>query len=57
MLVEPGDAGPGWRCHGGLHGGEILGVSQVGQHILQFGPIRPWDEEEEEDEKRIMEKE
>ncbi len=42
MLVEAGQAGPDGRSHRRLDGRQILGFTQVSQHVLQLTAVRPW---------------
>lgn len=41
VLVEADRVGPGLRLGRRLHVRQILCVSEVGQHVLQLGPVRP----------------
>lgn len=42
VLVETDRIGAGLGGQRGLHVGQVLCVSQVGQHVLQFGPVWPY---------------
>lgn len=42
VFVEPRHAGPRGRGDGGLEGGRLFRVPQVGQHVLQLGAVGPW---------------
>ena len=41
MLVEPSRVGSGLGCGWRLHVRQVLCISQVGQHVLQLGPVWP----------------
>lgn len=41
-LTESGYSGAGGGRHGRLHGGKVLSIPQVSQHVLELRPVRSW---------------